>query len=229
MHAILWSRFGPTFFGRFLHKEVEKKKLSALIDELVCATLSESLHEARKEKKKAEKEDPPPFPVIPASLEDIEENGREVASCFNFHDHRARCRKGRIGCRQCAATRPQSLSAETTFTQVETFVQKPKSKSTVPEDTERTLYPLYHRETHKYLAAACDSIDEGPKELPEIRSPLPEVDPRVLSLSLKRLLDDDRFVVEYNAILSSLVKCNTAVVMLAAGEDARSSLMYLVK
>lgn len=97
-----------------------------------------------------------------------------------------------------------------------------------PENGNRVFYPDFNTEEQTFLASPLDSISPPPYILPAEKLPLPTSDDRILCLSFARVLEDDGPVVEFCSTLSSLVKCKTAAVMLRAGQNARTTLLYLV-
>ena len=87
-----------------------------------------------------------------------------------------------------------------------------------------TPVPLYERE-----AIALGAIQPPPSIVPPDGEPLPRVDVRILAITLKRLLADDGYLVDFHPLISALLDCNTACLTIGTGMDAKVTLYYETK
>jgi hypothetical protein len=125
LHILLWLKFGPIFFARFVHTAAGRARLCAFIDATVSATLSAAQHECRKLPVQGMR----PYPTeseagqqgsqpVRISIAALALRGEETVGQTNFHGHRSRCRKGSVGKVKCSQAKPSPRSMATVWDEV---------------------------------------------------------------------------------------------------------------
>lgn len=128
--------------------------------------------------------------------------------------------------------RPQALVMQTNI--VETIARKArdtKGNAMPPMEppTGSTLENNKQHGPHKCQAYIVSPVQSpgawGPTDSP----PMPPEGKRTLCISLCRLLQDDKSMVEFNHMLSSSVRCKTALRTIGGGKSANAAQNYLIK
>ena len=178
------------------------------------------------------KQNTTPYPPPLTTLAEHRDSGVKVASQFNYHGHRHRCRQPPKGDTRCAEGRGQPESDKSVLQQ---FALAGSTNASAAEDGSVGKISLgsIGGDAQDGKLTDCDvvprdAIEAPPSLLPPPSKPVPLPDDRVICLTLERPTEEDRYVVEFNAVMSSLVRCNTCNVKLSASADAKSCVYYLV-
>ena len=208
LHLLLWAEYGPTFFARHIHSPDGRAKINAYINATVSARLSAEQHTAREQKGQWDI-----YPTCPPTVEATKSEAKRRAGQYNFHTHSGRCRQGKNGEQGCALCMPQSLSAILRWHQC--------SLAQNPEEEGVDLIMLQ--------AEGTEVIDDPPSVRPPLGAPLPEVDERVLCMTLPRTHEKDQHVVEHSWPTSACVTGNTSCQKFASGQAAKAGVLYSIK
>ena len=223
LHILLWLLHGPIFFARFVHDPAAQQVLRDFIDGTVTACLSSAQHAQRRLPVRGMRPYPSEHMDLPMAASApvritraaLAARGAECAGSVNYHDHRSRCRKGAIGKIKCSQAKPRPLSVTTVWDQVKLVPTYDDLDQLLPKKA--------------WDAGALPRIAPAPETCPPDGQPLPEPDNRVICLTLKRPSPADQMMVEFHALMSGFLGCNTANLKTGTAQDAKAALYYQVK
>jgi hypothetical protein len=224
LHFLLWLRYGPIFYARFVATAKGREQLTAFLDSIIKAHLSSEVHDEREERvaataeKKKEASDAFPGVANDITLDALTARGEKIASAVNHHGrHSTRCRKLPSGEYHCSQGKPsQSGVPHTKMVQVEM-------------KTDEVLAAEHHVKGDCRTFERKDGIEDPPDVAPAAGEALGEPDDRPIALVFKRPDVRDGLVVEHTPLVTAVLQCNTAIVALAAGGDSKSGIYYLAK
>jgi hypothetical protein len=122
---------------------------------------------------------------------------------FQHHRHSGRCRHGKSGEFGCAMCKKSALSEKTVWHSI-AFV-----RNLNPEDVDMPDL-RNHSPVAKYDIFDNIVIDAPPPFEPPDGQPLPHPDTRIICLTLRRLSEDDQYMVEYHFATSAVTMGNTS-------------------